>query len=1640
MTGSRSIHLESPTDLQRAQWATGIRNVFEAAQMKATKASPGTASSGLTRGSEFNQLTVENGELVSRPVFVFYDRTQEKLGTIYWCDAGKREIREGRSIPLHKVSDVFLGKHPEYKETDAAANLRATNCFSLVSKATTVHLEAKNAEQRSATLDEIKFILVNNGKKVDETRSHVTMPEVPMSPRGLTADSVADLTTGQDFEEWRFDATGRHVAGTPVHVWFERNGAGLGTLYWSSTGSRTKTEEQCLPLAEVTDVFVGKHVEEFQHADAAELPQERCISLRSQTHPNHNLNLVAESAQAQRRWVRGLRKAFSESPDTIIDTRAVKSGVIPPEAVSSPKSQRSIRNNLASFAEGHNIVAVTAEGQHHPVMIWFDASEGRAGTVFWSESKEVRVPSQSLPVHTVSDVFVGKKAPALRTESMRDVPANQVFSLASKTKRLDAYAHSEADRKKIIDGIAAAIHAAGTPIREYKHFPSPKSGPAPNQMTANPILRQKLAYIEQGRSVLLHHTVGADAKKIFLWYEPNHGKQGALFWCDAPTSSNQKRVKVPRQTMMLQHISDVLMSRQTDVLKASKSPTLKGENCFSLLTANGPRLDIEVGSRADRDEWLKALRMIFSATQKRIVEGAGVPNSRKLQPGTVVDTFFGRGLVAQPTRKDGITPVNVGGTMCYFTGEAIKPAPLVYTPYGVGTFPLNPEVREDGIQRVDLAYATAYLTPDCISTKAPEKALGASATHGSQTREQSEAYLTAGLALTHIGGQAHTPVFVYFTPAPVPSQAGSIEYNVGSARAAKALGTIPLRTISDLLLGKQTPALQELGSSVSDGRVLSIMTKDGRTLDLVAPDVVTRDDLIYALFNLLSTTGRRITQQREGDASSPKSSLSPRADDGARRYSITKTPLPSQSQARTDLSNGQTFKLIIVRPDGSRVTEDAANVFLQPIDNRLVWSSMYWTSRSPSAIDEIRWLELKRVRDVYYNKKTALFLESEYRSIPRERCFSIGTKDKLEWNLIAPSREARDKFFFALQSYMTPVGANPSPSPQPIDTIVSRGSLFNRWTGEGDDVQCERIFIFHEQDGTKYGSLYWNSAYGDRTASELRQMPLHLVKDVFMGKNTRTTRSPPMALVAKDVLFSLVSAPDASGNIEALNLEAPDAMTRSEYVHALKGFFRKTTISHIKTQPLTSAPTGGFGLPAEQLVVKVTGPVMSHEFETALANCSQKSLHIGAIPAVQLLQTGSTFRGNIDAFYVASTGSDVPFGAIYYGPMGSRALVEENSVAIHRIHRITVDERSFTLHTGANELKLESGSSALLAAWLSGLGYLIAAAGFRLTSDAEGTVFSINDSAALARIPAALTLPASVVTSEIRSGTVFNGMFTAFAGANRTTTRVPIRVWLHEDALVWQPLASATVVPTDEQHIFKLAKMTRISTGKHGPASATLQTADNQLDLESPTQAEMSLFLSGLAALLRQADVSVRSDRESETGTKRAYVLVKSVASRFGGSASSPRAILSPIPSSPVSPDSEASAMREFADHGALFTAYTRKKGQLLHKELIMWIAADEQGVDHLYWGPSDDANARARQPDVDSDNDIEILDIKTIEVGKASETLQSIDDAEVPSARCVAITSSTANLDLVAESAAQAKALVHSIKNLKPLQVVVPQ
>jgi hypothetical protein len=160
-----------------------MRSVFEAAHRKADQnkqarvvaiAAPPPEEAGPpsapTQGSEFTYHRVMGGELVSKPVFLFYDRSAEKLGTMYWYDVGKRESVPGQSIPLHKVGDGYLGKHASCKDAPGAANIRTARCLTLASRAATVHLEAKSAEHRSVTIQAVKEIFTIAGKKVEDPK------------------------------------------------------------------------------------------------------------------------------------------------------------------------------------------------------------------------------------------------------------------------------------------------------------------------------------------------------------------------------------------------------------------------------------------------------------------------------------------------------------------------------------------------------------------------------------------------------------------------------------------------------------------------------------------------------------------------------------------------------------------------------------------------------------------------------------------------------------------------------------------------------------------------------------------------------------------------------------------------------------------------------------------------------------------------------------------------------------------------------------------------------------------------------------------------------------------------------------------------------------------------------------------------------------------------------------------------------------------------------------------------------------------------------------------------------------------------------------------------------------------------------
>jgi hypothetical protein len=87
----------------------------------------------MSAGRRFTRC-LEDGS--SSPVGVFYVAGDGRSGTLYWTLPGAvtdRTTSEERALPLHKVSDILLGKQSKALKHPKLANLTDHTCFSLYS-------------------------------------------------------------------------------------------------------------------------------------------------------------------------------------------------------------------------------------------------------------------------------------------------------------------------------------------------------------------------------------------------------------------------------------------------------------------------------------------------------------------------------------------------------------------------------------------------------------------------------------------------------------------------------------------------------------------------------------------------------------------------------------------------------------------------------------------------------------------------------------------------------------------------------------------------------------------------------------------------------------------------------------------------------------------------------------------------------------------------------------------------------------------------------------------------------------------------------------------------------------------------------------------------------------------------------------------------------------------------------------------------------------------------------------------------------------------------------------------------------------------------------------------------------------------
>jgi len=98
-------------------------------------------------------------------VFYIKEDTGATLGSIYWCEPGKTDESSTRRLPLHTITDVYIGPIKGPLPVDDAD---PEKCLTLVAKAGKLYLEGESSEQVHEWLFGIHSILKLSGAKIEE--------------------------------------------------------------------------------------------------------------------------------------------------------------------------------------------------------------------------------------------------------------------------------------------------------------------------------------------------------------------------------------------------------------------------------------------------------------------------------------------------------------------------------------------------------------------------------------------------------------------------------------------------------------------------------------------------------------------------------------------------------------------------------------------------------------------------------------------------------------------------------------------------------------------------------------------------------------------------------------------------------------------------------------------------------------------------------------------------------------------------------------------------------------------------------------------------------------------------------------------------------------------------------------------------------------------------------------------------------------------------------------------------------------------------------------------------------------------------------------------------------------------------------
>jgi hypothetical protein len=261
-------------------------------------------------GEDFNTYN-DFGEL--QRMSIFYRRTtEEPMGTLYWCDHGLRQEIESQSIRLTDITDVYLGRHQSGLQKNAALSIAEDHCFTLATTKRAINVECTNIKQRDAWALGIVNVLevhrkrgvrIHHADPVKSVRLSITNDQLLGSPYRDIDEHIRQrleslLHAGDGFLCHTVGALPMPRLLVCTRGAMASNGEDASLQCYDAG---ILADKERLPLADITDIFLGKTHVAFGQAQRVD--PSLCMTILA---GEASLHIEADDPVTRTNWAAGL--------------------------------------------------------------------------------------------------------------------------------------------------------------------------------------------------------------------------------------------------------------------------------------------------------------------------------------------------------------------------------------------------------------------------------------------------------------------------------------------------------------------------------------------------------------------------------------------------------------------------------------------------------------------------------------------------------------------------------------------------------------------------------------------------------------------------------------------------------------------------------------------------------------------------------------------------------------------------------------------------------------------------------------------------------------------------------------------------------------------------------------------------------------------------------------------------------------------------------------------------------------------------------------------------------------------------------------------------------------------------------------